>query len=56
MKKMKGAMLPKESYEKKQSMNAVGREKYGTDFGNPEALTKSTEKLVSFVKKNKMNY
>ena len=53
---MRSATMPKEHHEVKQPNNAVGKEKYATEFGNPEDLTRSTEQLVSFMKKNKMKY
>lgn len=54
---MRGAKMPSEKFEKSEGqLNAVCKEKYATEFGNPADLQRSTEGLASYMKKNKMKY
>ena len=53
---MRGTPMPKEHFEKKQPSNEVCKEKYASEFGNPEDLTKAGNALASYAKKNKMKY
>ena len=53
---MRSATMPKEQFERKEPNTEVCREKYATEFGNPDDLTRSTRELVGFMKKNKMKY
>lgn len=57
MKKMKGAVMPKEQYEKDEGqLNPCCKLKYATEMGNPQDLDKASAGLANFVKKNKMKY
>ena len=60
MKAMKSGMrsptMPKEHSEKSMGNLGTGGSKYASEFGNPEDLKSSNDKLGSYIKKNKMNY
>lgn len=54
---MRSATMPKEKFERNEGqLNPCCGLKYATEFGNPEALDKSTKGLADYVKKNKMKY
>ena len=43
-------------WEMKPGTTMTANGKYATEFGNPEDLKESVNKLASYVKKNKMSY
>lgn len=53
---MRSPTMPKEHFEKKNSQAPCCKVKYASEFGNPEDLSRSTESLASYVRKNKMKY
>jgi hypothetical protein len=53
---MRKAKMPAKEHEKAQPKTACCGEKYASEFGNPADLTKSTNALASYMKKNKMKY
>jgi hypothetical protein len=57
--KDKGRGMPyfnNDHWEKKPEDVKVSNLKYATEFGNPEDLKESVNKLSDYVKKNKMKY
>ena len=54
---MRSAKMPSAHFERKEGeLGQVCKEKYATEFGNPQDLSRSTEALASFAKKHKMKY
>jgi hypothetical protein len=53
---MRSAKMPSDHHEKSQPQAPCCGLKYATEFGNPEDLSRSTEGLASYVKKNHMKY
>jgi len=53
---MRSPTMPKDHFERKESNLGVCKEKYASEFGNPEDLKRSNDALASYVKKNKTKY
>ena len=53
---MRSATMPKDHWEKKDPNLGVCQEKYASEFGNPEDLQKSNDKLAEYARKHKMKY
>lgn len=53
---MRGAVPPKEHWEKSESQVMSCDEKYASEFGNPMDLQRSADALASYARKNKMKY
>lgn len=53
---MRSPTMPKDHWEKKNPNLGVCKEKYASEFGNPEDLQRSNDALASYAKKNKMKY
>jgi hypothetical protein len=48
-------LLPKDNWERTQGeLGQTCNEKYATEMGNPEELSRSTAGLANYVRKNKM--
>ena len=53
---MRSATMPKEHFQHNLQDNDVCREKYATEFGNPEDLLRANNGLANYAKKHKMKY
>ena len=54
---MRSAKMPSDHHETSQGeLGHTCKEKYATEFGNPEDLDKANEGLASYVRKNRMKY
>lgn len=54
---MRSATMPKKEFERNEGvLGQTCNEKYATEFGNPQDLSRSTAGLASFVKSHKMKY
>ncbi len=53
---MKSARMPQQHFEKNMGDLPVCKEKYASEFGNPDDLMKSAQGLVNFAKAKKMKY
>lgn len=54
---MRNAKMPNKEFERNEGeLGQTCKEKYATEFGNPKDLSRSTEALASYMRKNKMKY
>ncbi len=53
---MRSATMPKEKFEHKLQENDCCREKYATEFGNPEELLRANNSLAQYARSHKMKY
>lgn len=53
---MRSAKMPGEHWETNEPNLAVCREKYASEFGNPQDLQRSNDALAAYARNNKMKY
>ena len=54
---MRSAQMPKEQFERNEGeLGFQCKEKYATEFGNPQSLDKMTRGLANYAKSHQMKY